>query len=175
MARLILLNGAPGVGKSTVGRRWVDDHELALLLDVDAVRSLLSRRGEQRDVTPSWLAARVLALAMAESHLLAGHDVVVPQYLGRAQFIEQLARVADDAGADFAEVVLTTDAAAGRTRFDRRGDVPQLVGATESWADMHARLGSLFAERPHVVRVDASGDVDDTYAGLRAALANPRS
>jgi 2-phosphoglycerate kinase len=43
VARLILLNGPPGIGKSTLAQRYVDDHPLALNLDIDSVRRLLGR------------------------------------------------------------------------------------------------------------------------------------
>ena len=168
MARLILLNGAPGVGKSTLARRHADDHPLTLVLDIDIVRSLL---GPTDDITSSWLAARALALAMAACHLRAGHDVVVPQYLGRPEFIEQLRSVAGDTDAVFTHVVLTVDAPAGEARFVARGDVPQLVGANETYPEMHARLEALRPSLADVVLVDAAGGVDATYRGLRRALA----
>ena len=38
MTRLILLNGPPGIGKSTIGIRYATAHPLAFCLDVDLVR-----------------------------------------------------------------------------------------------------------------------------------------
>ncbi|HTI20015.1 MAG TPA: AAA family ATPase, partial [Kutzneria sp.] len=72
---LLLLNGPPGVGKSTVAARYVDDHPLALNLDIDVLRAQLGRW--QDDLESAGLVARDLAVAMARTHLLAGHDVVV--------------------------------------------------------------------------------------------------
>lgn len=168
MPRLILINGAPGVGRSTVVRRIADGRPLALVLDVDVVRSLLGDGGP--DVTASWLAAPELAVAMARVHLHAGHDVVVPQYPGRPEFLERLAAVAEQARVPFGEAALVTGPGPGRARFDARGAVPQRAGAVETWEQMHARLDALLAVRPHALRVDASGDVDTTVARVRAAL-----
>ncbi|MHA3701519.1 AAA family ATPase [Jatrophihabitans sp. YIM 134969] len=168
MARLILLNGAPGVGKSTVARELADARSLSLMLDLDVVRSLLG--DTDGDVTASYLATRRLALAMAERHLRDGHDVVVPQYLGRVDFIEQLGSLCTATDSEFVEVALVTDAAVGQERFTARGDVPQLVGADESWPAMHARFTDLLAGRRHVHLVDASADVGVTVERVEQAL-----
>lgn len=165
---LVLLNGAPGVGKSTVARALVDARPLALLLDLDVVRALLGDDGP--DVTASYLAARELAVAMAATHLRAGHDVVVPQFLGRPEFVDRLAATAATVGVPFVEVALVTDAATGRARFDARGDVPQLAGARETWEQMHDRLGALLAQRPHTHVVGAGGDVAATTAAVDRVL-----
>lgn len=172
MPRLILLNGAPGVGKSTLARRWADEHGPALMLDIDIVRSLL---GATDDITASWLAARALALAMAERHLHDGLDVIVPQYLGRPEFIERLRSVVGATESTFTHVVLVIGARAGEARFVARGDVPQLVGADETYPEMHSRLEALRPSLSGVVPVDAGGDADATYAALCEALANGRS
>ena len=46
--RLILLNGPPAAGKSTLARRWSDDHPGTLLLDIDLLRTMVS--GWQEDL-----------------------------------------------------------------------------------------------------------------------------
>ncbi len=77
---LILVNGRPGIGKSTLVRRYVDDHPLALNVDVDAIRTSM---GQWADFTESMILARNLGTAMARLHLTAGHDVVIPQVVAR--------------------------------------------------------------------------------------------
>jgi predicted kinase len=60
MPRLVLLNGPPGNGKSTVGRMFAADHPLALCLDIDQVRAMLGRWRD--DATEAGLRARAIAL-----------------------------------------------------------------------------------------------------------------
>lgn len=41
MARLVLINGAPGSGKSTLTQMYAETHSLTLALDIDVVRAML--------------------------------------------------------------------------------------------------------------------------------------
>ena len=41
MPRLLHLNGPPGIGKSTLARRYVEDHPQTLNCDIDVLRTLI--------------------------------------------------------------------------------------------------------------------------------------
>jgi predicted kinase len=62
----LTVNGPPGVGKSTLARRYLEDHPLALNLDIDRVRGPLGRWSDQP--ARAGLLARDLSLAMASVH-----------------------------------------------------------------------------------------------------------
>ena len=99
MPKLVLLNGPPAVGKSTLARRYADDRPLTLVLEIDVVRGLLGAWLE--DPQRSGWAARMIALGMARTHLEAGHDVIVPQLLTRREFVEMLREETEASGATF--------------------------------------------------------------------------
>jgi predicted kinase len=145
VARLIVLNGPPGSGKSTLARMYVDEHPLALNLDVDQIRSLI---GGWRDAAESGLLARAIALAAARTHLVAGHDVVIPQFLGRVAFLEQVELLAREVGADFHEIVLLDSKANSLRRFVSRGDATTAHVGPAELSVMYDRLLSVIAVRP---------------------------
>jgi predicted kinase len=178
---LLLLNGPPGSGKSTIARMFVEAHPLALNLDVDLIRRLIGGWRDQPE--RSGRLARDLALAAASTHLLAGHDVVVPQFLGRAEFIQQLEGVAVAASAGFREVVLMTSREDAVRRFNERSEaaveathaeaavMAGLECVTDPVGVMHDRLADLLVKRPaaHVVGV-VEGDPEATYRLVLSAL-----
>ena len=177
MARLVLINGPPAIGKSTLARRYVADHPLALNLDIDAIRCSM---GQWETHDESKLLARALAVEMAATHLRNGHDVVVPQLLGHPGFIEVLEGVATEAGAEFHEILLLAGPSDVLARFRARrsemeaSGVAHPQGAVEHDADtLAATIGELeriarTRSATHVVR--STEAVDDTYTALRAAL-----
>lgn len=81
VTRLVHLNGPPGIGKSTVSALYAARHPGVLNLDVDALHRLVG--GWQDEDNHTWQVVWPLARAMAATHLDGGHDVVLPQYLGR--------------------------------------------------------------------------------------------
>ena len=78
MAALVLLNGPPASGKSTIAQRFIDARPLSLNLDidvdVDVVRGMLG--GWLVDPSTAGLTARSLALAMAEAYSRWSHSRV---------------------------------------------------------------------------------------------------
>jgi predicted kinase len=181
VARLIVLNGPPAIGKSTIARRYVDDHPFALDLDLDSIRRLLGRWRD--DPTRAGLLARAMTLTMAREHLAQGHDVVLPQYLGRTEFLEQAEQIACESGAQFDEFVLMDNRDEVVRRFNERTassaepahtDAGQLVaqlGGDGTLFAMYDRLLLVISARPHAQVVQCpEGAADEVYDAIRRRI-----
>lgn len=171
---LIVLNGPPAVGKSTVARRYADNHPFALRIDVDEVRDWLG--AWRHDPRAAGLRARALATAMTRDHLEAGHDVVVAQLYGQPDHLDELQAATDALGAHYHEIVLMSDLASTLERFRQRGG-PRLHEALEApegldgIAQLHQRVEALARERPHATVVASiADDIDATYEAVLHAL-----
>jgi hypothetical protein len=75
VTRLIHLNGPPGVGKSTLARRYAAEHPGTLLCDLDLLRTWISGWQDDREAADR---TRTAGLAMMSAYLATGRDVVLP-------------------------------------------------------------------------------------------------
>jgi predicted kinase len=183
-ARLIHLNGPPGIGKSTLATVWADRHPGTLNLDVDTVHPLVG--GWRDEEIDTWPVVWTLVRAMAAAHLDGGRDVVLPQYHATVDEIAGVATLAREHGAAFREVVLLDDREAAIERFHRRAR-----DSDDPWIRHHHRLieqsggsavlGTMYDNLTEVVRLmpetvvvpSAAGSVEATYELLAAALTQP--
>lgn len=154
--RLLFLNGPPGIGKSTIAERYIAEHPLPFCLDIDQLRRRLGQwQGHLHESGPL---ARDMAIAMARTHLLSGHDVVVPQFLSDTGFIQRLEELAAEVGAHFCEFVLLDDREQAVERFQRRAhsaeataqhrEAAALAGGPEGLRRMYDALRELLPRRP---------------------------
>jgi predicted kinase len=175
--RLVLVNGAPGCGKSTISDALARDNRMMLALDIDRIKHSLGRWNE--DPAASGMQARRLALALVREQLRCGLDVVVGQYLARPTFIETLGQAASQVDAQFVELILHLDAPVLAARLAERVRAPDraehvvnntFVGPEDACAlaDSIVRLRRL---RPYAHLVDARGSVSDVLARVKSVLA----
>jgi predicted kinase len=181
IARLILVNGPPASGKSTLARRYVVDHDRVSLVEVDTLRMTLPN-WEQDEATR--LAARDLAGVAVTEHLGAGRDVVMAQYFGRLGYIVLLEDVAREHGATFVEVILATGAALAIDRFRARRRAMTERGEHHPERDIADadvdsfildavdRLTRLVTARPgsQVIPVERWTSEEEVYRRLRSVL-----
>lgn len=176
MPRLVLINGAPGSGKSTIAQALAQDREMTLALDVDAIKHSLGRW--DADPSASGLHARRLYLALAEQHLSAGYDVIVGQYLARTPFIDDLAALAERHHERLFEFVLDIDASTLSDRLALRASLPnrpehavnnRLVGPDDA-SRLVESMEALRQMRPDAIWIDARGSCSSILDLLRATL-----
>lgn len=185
MPRLIVINGPPGIGKSTIAQRYVDDHPGVLNLDIDRIAGLVG--GFRDDFSAAVSMARTLALDMARSHLRRGHDVIVPQFIGRVSELERFELVGEDAGCAVCHVVLMDTLERSLSRFALR----RTTARDEERASLHAyvelgggdtMLTRMYEALADVVRArltsvlvtGVEGEIEQTYQLVASALAAPQ-
>lgn len=179
MSALILLNGAPASGKSTLARLLALDQPLTLVVDIDTIRGSLSHW--ENDPMAAGLAARKLTLGMCATHLSADHDVLVPQFLQRSEFVEELAAAADDVGADFLELCLVNSPEQAAAQFAARASSAdpnhQAAQMLQSAPDaipvqrLYQAMLTMVSNRPQTILVEAvPGDIEQSLTRLRAAI-----
>jgi predicted kinase len=183
VARLIHLNGPPGIGKSTLARRYADEHAGVLNCDVDVLRTLVG--GWRADFNAAGALIRPAALAMISAYLEQGRDVVFPQMLVDPDEVARFEGCAHQVGAQFVECMLMDTRAAAVDRFHRRGEdgaedpwhaqvrgIVEQLGGDELLVECHEGLQALIDQRPTVVTITSvEGRIDDTYRAFAEVVA----
>jgi hypothetical protein len=165
-ATLVLLNGAPGIGKSTVAG-LLARRATAVVIDPDVLRVGGTDAGS----------ARAQAFSSIAAHLAGGRTVLVPQLVARVGQLEGFEIVARGAGARSVHVLLVDEAVDPVGRYRRvadddahpaRGDLDD-----DRLISYLAGLDEVRAARPGTVVVtSAEGDPDATVDAVLHALAD---
>nr|WP_281358902.1 AAA family ATPase [Flexivirga aerilata] len=162
-----MLNGPPAVGKSTLARLRADRAPMTLSLDPDELRGLLG--ASVRHTQDGMRAVRELAVAMAGTHLRAGHDVWLPQLVLDESFLDRLAQVAEAAGADFRELLLIDSLQHISRRVAARHRDFEPTEDELSW--YHTEFVHRIGQRPGVLVLQCQeGAAEITYRAIDQAL-----
>lgn len=178
MATLIHLNGAPGVGKSTVAERYVAEHAGVLNCDVDRLRCFVGGWQDAFEVTGAII--RPVAMAMIRAHLDGGHDVVLPQMLASEDERAKFRAVATESGHEYVHILLQAPPGEARARFYGRREDDSLhaviravvddEGGAAAIDDLDRRLAQMAASAQDALCVDAGADIERTYRAVVAVV-----
>ena len=176
MARLIHLNGPSRVGKSTLARRYADNHPGTVCLDVDVLVGQVS--GWREDFSAAFRIARTRGVALAKSHLHNGQDVVVPQLVTIFDQGNPFEAAAAEVGARFVEVALLVDTDEHTRRLagkEPASDVEARIQSNLETSDLLERIRGHLAKylhgRPETIQLDTTGlTIDQTYVRLTNLL-----
>jgi predicted kinase len=118
--KLIILNGCPAVGKSTVSQKLHDDIPMSLLVNIDDWRRLMSGWRENREQSRKF--AYAYSLAAIDSYLQTGNSVIVDKaLLDDDSVLDALHSVGEKYGAEVYEIMLTADKETTAKRAADRG------------------------------------------------------
>jgi len=181
VARLIHLNGPPGIGKSTIASAFADRHPGVLNLDIDRVTAMIG--GCSDSFSDAFEAGRLLAAAMARVHLARGHDVIMPQMMTHVNAAElaDFESAAAAANAGYFQVLLTANVEPSVDRCmerakagDPRDAVSKVInekGGRDFVRMLHAQVTQFSADRqPHAVIDCERLTVEQTCQAVEAAL-----
>lgn len=169
--KLIFINGPVGSGKTTIGQKYIDDHKFALLLSSDyfvgPLGQWLQDEHGARDLAHQYLCL------VAEAHLRAGYDLVLPYMLTRVQDVMDFEQIARNTQAEFFDCVLFVERDEAIERTLERGTWGEPTSPPITKEDIPI-LNELFDKfeaavklRPGSIRIDAErGDIKGTYHKL---------
>lgn len=179
--KLILLNGNPGMGKSTLAHRYVSERPLAMNLDTDRIRDMFGQWQAARPVSEDLKQEYVCVLA--GMHLQRGFDVIIPNLIETIGEYERYEQVAQAAGAILKELVLVSNVedaierckirgrAHGYADGFRPGGVLDTSGRERKLESMYENMLATVALRPNVTYIySIFGREGETYARCVRAI-----
>ncbi len=169
------------MGKTTLAQKYIDEHPMALNLDID---NLWFMMGQWQASRPhSDIQKLKYAHAIAGMHLADGYDVIVPNLMQSTEQYEVFERIARANNALFRELVLlsTPEDAIERCKTRARkmgyadgfrpGGVLDTSGRELGLASMHENMLATIALRENVVRIESvEHNIEETYQKIIEAI-----
>jgi predicted kinase len=173
--KMIFLNGFAGCGKSTLSKRYIDDHQLALGFEGD---ELIAMFGQWRS---DWEKSAELKLIhtknIVKTHLELGYDVVLPFLLQNIDHVEEYVTLTSELDVGFYEFYLDVPKDQAIERLLQRGswgepDSPPFVDSDAPKINsLFERMALATATRKGAIKIQpVLGDIESTYQEILSHL-----
>ncbi len=172
--QLLIVYGFAGVGKTTIAKRYIDEHPLALAIEGDRLIVQLGQWLTHEEEARHIVFEHTKSLAL--THLSLQKDVVITYLLTDASHADAFQQVASEANARFKEIYLSTDRDTAVRRLLQRGTWGEegLDPLTQKDLPSIYRLWDLMvgemATRPQAITIQVEeGNIEHTYAACSKA------
>lgn len=175
--KLMLLNGFAGNGKTTIGKRYIREHPLSLLVEGDEIIVNLgdwyANEAKARKITFE------LTKSLVRTHLALGLDVLLPYLVVDSNHVSEFRTIAGEHDAAFYNFLLHNEKTAAIQSLLKRGtwgeadleplsdkDLPIIN-------DLYDRMEAQLEHQPDITTIALEGrTVDETYAELMEKLSS---
>jgi len=166
MTKVILINGFNASGKTTIARKYIADHSMAMLIDADSLVDNIGDWANHREEVGQL--SFELTKALLKAYLPSGHDVVLPYIVTALEEMGDFESIARDCGADFYEVVLDNNKEDAIALLLKRGKWGETTSPLITEEDLpliekdFANMEAVVEQRPRTIRIPLKGDSPDT-------------
>ncbi|MCK9273225.1 ATP-binding protein [Candidatus Gracilibacteria bacterium] len=168
--KLIILNGAPGVGKSTVAEKLHAELPLSFLIVIDAWWKQISNWRESRKESQR-LVYKIASVSI-DAYLEEGKDVIVDKaILNDIKTLDELVGVGEKHGAEVYELVLMASKEVVLERATQRGFNKQGLLTPEEAEKLWELSQDLKETRPNAVVIDTTFlSPEEVYEKVRGVV-----
>lgn len=173
--KLILLNGFAGNGKSTIGKRYIKEHPLALMIEGDEIivnlGDWLANENEARKIIFE------LTKSLIDTHLRLGYDVILPYLVTNKNHVNAFREIANKHDAKFYNFLLHNEKPTAIRNLLKRGtwgeagldplsdkDMPAIE-------DLYDKMESQLEHQADAIILKIDGHtIEETFSELMAKL-----
>jgi predicted ABC-type ATPase len=170
-AKLILINGFNASGKTTIAKKYIADHSLAISIEADSIVDNIGDWINHRDEVQKL--SFELTKAMIRAYLPSGHDVVLPYIVTDISEVEQFESIARECSASYYEIVLYNEKVDAVARLLERGKWGGVSSPLITEKDLpiverdFVNMQAVIEKRGNIIRIPLKGnDPDTTYQQL---------
>lgn len=167
--KLIILNGSPGVGKSTISKLLHESMPNSALLDIDEMRRSVPDYKERR--AESLQISYQKAVEAVGHHLKLGQDVIIDKAINQSDTLDLLIDAGRAHGADVYEFLLFADKDTVQKRADERGYKPGSLLTRERVGKMWEKADAIRKERTSAILINTSDmSIDELDGKIKTSI-----